>query len=223
MSATGYVGKTTNQQREVVGAQTQGEREDQWGEMPGEVVAFDAATQTATIRPLYKPRHNGEPVDMPDLLEVPVRFPRAGGGAFTMPVRVGDKLTLRPQMRSSENYHAGEEYTASDARSFNLSDVEAFLDGGEALTEPIENFDGANMHLRADPAGNYGLKASESGKFSLIGSEGNVYTQIFEGFDQCQQMAALLATEPELIHTAEYDAIATALQNIVTKLNAMAL
>lgn len=218
-----YVGKTTNLPRDVGRTQTQAERLDQWGELDGEVKSFDAAKQTATIQPLYKPRHNGEPVDMPELLEVPVRFARAGNGALTYPVQAGDKVTLRPKMRSSENYHTSGDGTASDARSFNLSDMEAYLDGGESLTDPIENFDGGNVHLRFDPAGNYGLRGSKEGKVSLIGAQGNIYTHLRDAVDLSRQTAALLATEPDLVHTAEYADIADALEIIVNKLSAMAL
>lgn len=174
MSA-GRQGKTTNSMDDVIGTKMLEERQSQWGEIPGEIVAFDAAKQTATIQPLYKPQFNGKPIDMPQLLEVPVRFTRAGGGGITYPIAAGDKVTLRPQMRSTENYNTDGNGEASDARSFNLSDMEAFLDGGESLNEPIENFDAENVHIRFDPAGNFGMKGSADGKVSLEGSEGNIY------------------------------------------------
>ena len=70
----GYRGKTTNARRETVAVQAQSEREAMWGEITGTIVSFDPTTQTASIQPDYKPRHNGEPVSMPQLDEVPVRF-----------------------------------------------------------------------------------------------------------------------------------------------------
>ena len=145
---SGYVGKLTNLPRDVVGVQAQSEREDLWGEIPGEIVAFDAAAQTATIQPLYKPKHLGEPIDMPQLLEVPVRFQRQGGFIVTIPPKPGDKVTLRPQMRNSEKYHTEGAYEANDTRSFSLADYEAFLDGGESLQQPISGFNAENMELR---------------------------------------------------------------------------
>lgn len=173
--SVGLQGKTTNWSDDVTGSKTLEERQAIWGEIPGEIVSFDAAAQTATIKPLYKPKFNGKPVDMPELLEVPVRFARAGNGAMTFPVVAGDRVTLRPQMRSSENYHAEDNGEASDARSFNLSDMEAFLDGGESLSDPISNFDNANVHLRFDPDGNHGIRGSKDGKIAIEGSEGNIY------------------------------------------------
>ena len=219
---SGYIGKTTNQSREVIGTQAQSEREDQYGEIDGEIVSFDAAAQTATIQPLYKPRHNGKPVDMPQLLEVPVRFVRAGNGGMTFPIGPGDKVTLRPKMRSSENYHADGDGSASDSRSFSLSDMEAYLDGGESLTDPIPNFDGSNVHMRFDADGQFGVKGSKDGKVAIIGSQGNIYALLTEAVSQCEQGFTLLGTEP-LIHQSEYANIGDALQQILAKLQAMAL
>lgn len=171
----GLLGKTTNGPDDTVGAVAQEERNAMWGEIPGEIVDFDPATQTATIKPLYTPKFNGKPLQMPNLMEVPIRMARAGDGGMTFPVAAGDKVTLRPQMRSSENYQSGEGDDASDARSFNLSDMEAHLDGGESLTDPIENFDAANVHMRFDKSGNFGIRGSKDGKVAVEGSEGNIY------------------------------------------------
>ncbi|MCF1502203.1 hypothetical protein L0F51_00290 [Afifella sp. H1R] len=147
----GYVGKTTNTERDISGAHLQAEREDMWGEMPGKIVSFDKDKQTATVQPLYKKRLNGEPTALPELQEVPVRFPRVGGFIMTMPVRAGDRVTLRPQMRNNEAYHEeDQEYAANDARSFSLSDYEAFLDGGESLATPIENFNADRLEIRSE-------------------------------------------------------------------------
>jgi hypothetical protein len=189
----GRLGKTTNHPDDVAGQQTLDERQATWGEMPGKVVSFDAATQTATVQPLYKPRHNGKAVDMAELYEVPVRFPRGGGGAITHPVKAGDFVTLRPQMRSSEAYHTEEKGEASDARSFSLADMEAHLAGGESLKNPIKNFDNENMHVRFDEEGNFGVRGSSDGKVKIEGSEGNIYALIAEFME-------LVAGDELLIH-----------------------
>lgn len=171
---TGYLGKTTNAPREVVGAQAQAERESQWGEIPGRIVSYDPATQTAKIQPLYKPKFNGQPVDMPVLEEVPVRFQRSGGMAITSPIKPGDNVTLRPQMRSMDNYHTDGDGSASDARSFHLTDMEAHLAGGESLKDPLQNFDNENLHLRATQDGSKGIKMSGAGKVKIDGAGGDL-------------------------------------------------
>lgn len=218
----GYRGKTTNLRRENVAAQAQAERETMWGEISGTVVSFDPATQTASIQPNYKPRHNGEPVDMPQLDEVPVRFPRAGGFVITTPVKAGDKVTLRPQMRSSEEYHTGGEFTpVNDTRSFALSDMEAFLDGGEALTDPIPAFNSNNMEIRSAD-GQFAMEMSEDGKFRMKGAAGN-------WFDLLAQLAELLAADTLQINYGSSAGSGHALENqaayaeIAGKLRSMAL
>jgi len=175
---TGYLGKHTNWADDVIGAKVEQGIRSQWGEIPGEIVAFNSQNQTATIRPLYKPKFNGEPVAMPDLLEVPVRFQRAGGGAITMPVKAGDKVTLRPQMRNTESYHSNGDGAPADNRAFNLSDMEAHLAGGESLSDPIPNFDSANMHIRANPDGTHGMKMTPDGKLKLATSEGDLMAML---------------------------------------------
>lgn len=215
--SVGRIGKTTNSPDDVVGQAIADERKAMWGEIPGEIVAFDSATQTATIKPLYRPKFNGKPIDMPDLLEVPVRMMRAGGGGVTFPVGAGDKVTLRPMMRSTENYLDGGDGTASDDRSFNLSDMEAHLAGGEALTDPIQGFDASNVHVRFDPAGDYGLKGSAAGKVALHGTEGNLYdllVQVVEilGGETTTVSGGSSAGVWPLTHQAQFAALAAKLR-----------
>lgn len=218
----GARGKTTNSSREGVAVQAQSEREAMLGEMPGRVVSFNASNQTISVQPLYRPSHNGEPVDMPELLEVPVRFPRMGGFVITTPVKAGDTVTLRPQMRSSEEYHTGGSYeTPGDTRSMSLSDMEAFLDGGESISDPITGFNSDNLEIRSAD-GSFKIEMSEDGKFKIEGAQGNIY-------DLLAQVVELLASDMlniktgssagsshELQHKAQYETIAG-------KLRAMAL
>jgi hypothetical protein len=218
----GRLGKTTNGPDDVVGQQTLDERQSTWGEIPGKVVDFDPATQTATIQPLYKPRHNGKAVDMPQLYEVPVRMARAGKGGMTYPVAAGDYVTLRPQMRSGENYHSEEKGESSDARSFSVSDMEAHLEGGESLKNPIKNFDASNVHVRFDEEGNYGIRGSSSGKIKIEGSEGNIYAIIAEFME-------LVASDELMISYGSSAGSGHALKNrgqlmaLAAKIRAMAL
>lgn len=167
----GARGKTTNDERERVAVQAQSEREAMFGEMPGRIVAFNSENQTVTVQPTYKPVHNGEAVDMPELQEVPIRFPKMGGFVITTPVKVGDMVSLRPQMRSGEEYHTGGSHESpNETRSMSLSDMEAFLDGGEPLTDPIGGFNSENMEIRTN-GGFPKIEISEGGSIKLMVSE----------------------------------------------------
>lgn len=172
----GYRGKTTNALRERTATQAQMERESAWGELTGKIVSFDPKTQTASIQPDYKPTHNGEKIDMPQLDEVPVRFPRAGGFLVTMPIKEGDKVVLRPQMRSSEKFHEEDKYEIEkDTRTNSLSDMEAFLDGGESLQKPIEEFNNGAVEIRTE-GGNPKIQMTD-GMIKLIVSD-DCYLQL---------------------------------------------
>lgn len=223
MSGIGYNGKTINREREVVAMQAAGERESMWGPIDGEIVDYDPAKQTATIKPLYKPQHNGKSIDMPNLMEVPINFSRSGQGAFTYPMPAGTRVRLTPKMRSTENYHTADDGEASDTRSFALSDMEATIDGGDSLTNPLPNVDPANTHWRFDPNGNFGIRGSADGKIRIEGNQGDIYALTREAIGLCQDGFDWLKLEPALIHTPEYSNIADALQVIVDKLAGMQL
>lgn len=221
MSGMGYRGKTTNSTAENVAVQAQMERESMWGETTGKIVGFDPKTQTASIQPDYSPVHNGKTVKAPVLLEVPVRFQRVGGFVITSPIKVGDKVTLRPQMRSTEAFHTGGDYTSEgDRRSFSLSDMEAFLDGGESLGQPIQNFNSQNFELRSED-GRFKLEFSEDGKFKLDGAQGNILellTQVVDllSTDQLQiNHGSSAGSGHELQNRAKYKEIADKLKGML--------
>jgi hypothetical protein len=223
MSGVGYIGKTINASREVIAQQAISERESMWGPIDGEIVDYDASTQTATVQPLYKPRHNGKPIDMPELVKVPVNFPRTGSGAITSPLPAGTRVRLTPQMRNSELYHTEDNGEAFDQRSFALSDMEASIAGGDPLTQPLENVDPDVWHMRFNADGTHGIKGHPDGRFKIEGNQGNVYELIGDAVEQAQIGFDALSTEPTLIHTATYAGVAAALDSILGKLRAMQL
>jgi hypothetical protein len=225
MSGHGYLTGTNRLAEDATDAAIGNEREDQWGEMPGRIVSFDAEKQTATIKPLMKKNLAGKATALPELLEVPVRFARAGGGAVTMPVKAGDHVTLRPSMRSTEAYHTGkgaDGYEAPEGTSLGLSNMEAFIDGGESLTDPIKNFDAENFHARFDDEGKFGIRGSAAGKIKIEGSGGDIY-------DLIATVVELLATDTLEIKHGSSTGTGHALQfqekyaEIAGKLRAMAL
>ena len=226
--SVGRLGKSTNWPDDAAGQRVLDERQSMWGEISGKVVSFDKDTQTATVQPLYKPRHNGKAVDMPELYEVPVRMPRAGGGAMTFPVQAGDFVTLRPQMRSTENYHDKEEGDASDARSFSVADMEAHVAGGESLKNPIKNYDGKNVHMRFDEDGTHGVRGDTDGKIKvegsqikLQGSQGDLMDLTREIAHWAAQTNGKLKLEPALVYRGDYANFEAKLNAIMDKLQAM--
>jgi hypothetical protein len=175
----GYLGKTTNNPRDVTGQQAQAERDSMWGPIPGVTVgAWNG--RTVNVQPKYRPMHNGVPVDMPLLYDVPVDQPMTANGGMTFPIPEGTPVMLTPQMRAMEGFEEGGDATATDARSFHISTARASLSGGDSLSTTIENIDLENFHLRFNASGTFGLKGSPDGKFQLAGAQGDVIDLLAE-------------------------------------------
>lgn len=148
------------------------ERTDLWTSMPGKIVKFDPASQTATVKVSYKPRLNGEATEIPDLLEVPVIFPRGGGAALTWPVKAGDGVMLSFQSRNLDNwYEKGDASEAATARMHSLSDAVAHL-GMEPSTRKLENFNNEHTELRSEDGKNKLAFDQKNGKFAMTGAGG---------------------------------------------------
>lgn len=58
--------------------------------IPGIVQSYDIVTQTVTVRPAITGSVNGEKVELPLLLDVPVYFPGGSTCAITYAVKQGD-------------------------------------------------------------------------------------------------------------------------------------
>ena len=201
----GHTGKTLTRNGEAAAHQNLSERESMFGEMPGEIIDFEPATQLATVQPLYKPRFldgdgNLVPVALPELLEVPVHFAHGDRGGMTYPLQAGDRVMLRPQMRSTELFHTTGEFVASDARSVSLSDMEAFYTGGLSMSDPIPNFEPENSHWRYDLNGQFGWHGSLDGRTKCELISGELMQMLID-------LTTALSTEPELVNRPVYVAV----------------
>lgn len=125
---------------------------------PGEIVSYNAATNRAVVK-LTTPKKldNGEVLEPPKIVEVPVVFNASGGGnaSFTFPLKPGDPVTLSFQQRSMEGYLKGSKDAPDDPRQFDLSDCVAIPGGGHSgLVGHSDNvvlkFGAANVTLFPD-------------------------------------------------------------------------
>lgn len=92
--------------------------------IPGIVESFDGVTVVA--RPaIPKMLANGEILEPPSIVQVPVRWPIGAGGSamVTVPLRRGDPVTLTFSQRSIENWLSGSDTAPDDPRQFDLSDA----------------------------------------------------------------------------------------------------
>ena len=95
--------------------------------LPAAIVEYDYEKQKASVQPLLnKSWADGTETPMPILNDVPVIFPRAGGGSLTFPVRPGDTCLLVFIERSTDLWKTqGGQVTPDDNRKLDLSDAVA--------------------------------------------------------------------------------------------------
>lgn len=164
---------------EAIGDATQSEREDIWTNLPGKVVSVSADGRTATIKPLYRPRFNGEPVDMPELVEVPINWPRGGRMVMRFPLKEGDQGMISVMSRNMDDWYAKDgEQPAATQRMHDLSDA-TFSPGLSSSQAPVGPYDPDNFEL-SSADGQYRISMSPEGKFKIDGAEGNLYTILAE-------------------------------------------
>lgn len=125
--------------------------------IPGVVVSFNAAKQTATVQPSIKrvfviknPGQNAvvSQVNLPLCLDVPIQFPGGGGFFLTFPVAAGDECLLQFSERAIDFwYQNGGQQLPSDYRLHGLSDAIATV-GLNSQPHVIPSFNSAACELR---------------------------------------------------------------------------
>jgi hypothetical protein len=198
-------------QHDVIGNLAQDERFDIATELPAEVVDFDPATQTATMRVLYKPRFNGQEVAFPDLLEVPVDQPRASGFAVTQPIKPGTQGMIRFTGRDQDNWYLedGAQPSAS-ARSHSYSDGR-FYPGAHPKAKAMGGYDNENAFFGTDDHKN-GVRVSPDGRVAIEGQGESLMAilsellTILSAEDTNVQSGSSAGLHP-LVHQPEYAAL----------------
>ena len=95
---------------------------------PGIVRSFDAAEQTVTVQIAIREKRllidgTEQWVDIPQLVDVPIVFPRAGGYAVTFPIKEGDEcLVIFGDMCIDAWWQSGGVQNQIDCRRHDLSD-----------------------------------------------------------------------------------------------------
>jgi hypothetical protein len=105
--------------------------------MPASIMSYDAAKNRAVIKPdLPKRLDNGNPLESPKVVEIPIAWPSAVGGkaSLTMPLQAGDPLVSVVQQRSLEGWLDGHRTMPNDPRQFDISDSIAIPGGGASGT-----------------------------------------------------------------------------------------
>lgn len=118
--------------------------------IPGIIESFSAAKQTAVVRPVVQKFFRGKGfVEIKQIQDVPVHFPRGGGFVLTFPVAKGDECLLVFSERAIDNwFEKGGVQPPSDSRMHSLSDGFAFV-GVSSLTRVVSNFNASAVELRS--------------------------------------------------------------------------
>lgn len=115
--------------------------------LPAKVISFDAEEQTVSVQPtILEAYTDGLNSEFPEIDDVPVVFPSAGGGSLTFPIKTGDEVLL---VFSSRNYDTwwdtGESPSLSTSQRFNeITDAIAIVgltsknNSVKASTEDVE-------------------------------------------------------------------------------------
>ncbi|EQA1622523.1 Gp138 family membrane-puncturing spike protein [Enterobacter asburiae] len=109
--------------------------------LPAIVTAFDSGRQTVTLQPaIAGTDENGDAMVLPPLADVPVKFPRGGGFAFTFPINPGDEGWVIFSDRCIDGWFAGGKVSQADEhRKHDLSDG-GFLPGFSSMVRTIGSF-----------------------------------------------------------------------------------
>lgn len=157
-----------------VRAHVQASRVDTHTSMPGVVQSFDAAKQTAVVRPAVQRFFRGDGFKpLPDLFDVPVIFPRGGGFVLTFPVKQGDECILHFSERAIDNWHAtGKVSEPSEFRTHDLSDACAHV-GISSLPNVVKDFNTNAVELRSLDGGSL-VSIDNGGNVKVSSAKGDI-------------------------------------------------
>lgn len=148
--------------------ETQGEEQQKKmnTHLPAEVISFDAATQTVSIKILIDQiDHNDEAMPLPPLVDVPVKFPQWGAFYMCAEPKQGDTGLAHFSDRCIDGWwESGENSVPLDIRFHDLSD--AFFDPGyNSQAKALKIIPNA-MHVGSDEC--Y-IQIFEDGKIEIKG------------------------------------------------------
>jgi hypothetical protein len=209
----GFQGTSTRRDpHEAQAGAVEAERRDMMTMIPGEVVAYDSATQTATIRPRLKQNFAGTVLQAPDLIEVPVAHPQAGGFIIHKPLKAGDEVLLHFAQRSLDQ--SGDDASAADGAPGRMHDLSDAIAHPASYSKPAQRagLPSDRMHIGSTD-GTAGLQMKPDGTFDTVKGGDSVFKIIVDA------LTALKAHKNGGVAMDAGDQ--SALQAIIDRANAM--
>ena len=153
--------------------------------LPATVVAYDSVTQTITALPVMLEAYkDGDISEFPEIDNVPVLFPSAGGGALTFPIQIGDEVMLMFSARNFDTWWATSttQELSSTQRFHDISDAVAIIgltsknNSVKAKTDAVElKYKGSRITIKdtgsMEILCNGDLNISATGVVTLAGSK----------------------------------------------------
>ena len=145
-----------------------------WTAMPGIVTAVNLSAQTVSVQPAIQgvvtsPDGSTQATNLPQLVDVPIVWPRAGGFALTFPIAAGDEVLVVFGSRCIDSWwQQGGVGAQAEARMHDLSDGFAIL-APTSQPKKFANVSSANVQLR-DTAGTTFVEITPGGKARVIGA-----------------------------------------------------
>lgn len=157
---------TRNDTAESGSAEIEAAQRELNGPVPGRVVSYDAKRQKATVQPLLTQDFDGTKLRAPELLEVPVQVPRAGGIVMHKPLKAGDEVMLNFTSRSMDQaWEDGSEVDRYPGRMSDMSDAFAIPMSG-SKTKELPNLPSDRMHIGTED-GQSGFQMKDDGTFDI--------------------------------------------------------
>ncbi len=177
---SGYQGTATRTDPiEALRSLIESERRDMHTTLVGEVVSYDAKRQKATVKPRLKQKIGDKTVEAPNLEEVPVQHPRAGGLILHKPLKKGDEVKLSFLSRSMDQ--SGDDGSAIDQHPGRMHDLSDAIATPTAYSKPKElpNLPADRMHIGKED-GSAGLQMKPDGTFDYVKDGDTLWTVIVD-------------------------------------------
>lgn len=136
----------------------------------GQIVAFDATKQTASVQVMVLRNMAGVAFQYPLLTDCPVFFPSGGGASLRFPVAAGDPCLVLFNDRDIDNWFTtGNNALPNSKRAHDLSDG-LVLVGFRNLANKLADFSATDLEL---VNGDAKISLAPDGTATLTGAEGS--------------------------------------------------
>jgi hypothetical protein len=165
-----------NDQEEAMRLMLEGNQVGLWTAIPGIVQSVNFAAMTCVVQPAIQAvisdqNGNLSPVNLPQLLDVPIIFPGGGGFQITLPLASGDEVLVVFASRCIDAWwQSGGIQQAMEARMHDLSDGFA-IPCPRSQPNVLPNISSSSVQIR-NKAGTAYIELTEGGVINLKSTGG---------------------------------------------------